>query len=74
MSKANGQIWAAFFAACNGTDSVFKLPAGWCANYPVELTTDGTTPRYWRLRSNQVHWTIKIGKIYGITFELREAM
>jgi hypothetical protein len=73
MTKAQGQVWAAFFASCDGTQNVFTFPSNVVALFPAELTTDGTTARYWRLKANQVKWTIKTGQVYGITFECREA-
>jgi hypothetical protein len=73
MSKAQGQLWAAFIRSCHGTANVFTFPAGLCALFPVELTTDGTTLRYFRLKATPPHWTIKTGQIYSITFECREA-
>jgi hypothetical protein len=74
MSQANGQLWAAFFDSLNGVSGVFQFATGVAALFPNELTTDGTTPRYWRLKAPQVHWTIKQGLIYGVTFECREAI
>ena len=74
MTLAQGQAFAAFFKSCNGTSCVFQMWASLCAIFPAELTTDGSTPRYWRLKTNKPHWTIKEGKIYGVTFEVREAL
>ncbi|MGA2270329.1 MAG: hypothetical protein ABSH44_17795 [Bryobacteraceae bacterium] len=73
MTAAQGALWAAFIESCDGVANVFQFLSGVCALFPNELTTDGTTPRYWRLKVNKVQWTIKGGKIYGLTFEIREA-
>ena len=72
MTGAQGQIWAAFIESCDGIANVFQFPSGMCVLFPNELTTDGTTPRYFRLKG-KVQWTIKRGQIYGLTFEIREA-
>ena len=73
MNAAQGQAWASFFESCDGISNVFQFASGVCSLFPNELTTDGTTPRYWRLKKNSTQWMIKKGKIYGVTFECREA-
>jgi hypothetical protein len=74
QTQANGTAgWVAFFKACKGTACVFTFPPALCVSFPEELTTDGTTARYWRLKGSSVKWSIKAGKIYGVTFECREA-
>jgi hypothetical protein len=73
MNQATGQAWVAFLKALSGIVNVFQFPSAVAAAFPETLTTDGTTQRVWRLKANQVKWTIKAGKIYGLTFEVREA-
>jgi hypothetical protein len=53
---------------------VFQFPSPVCAAFPELYMADGTTPRYWRMKQNQVKWSIKVASIYGISFECREAM
>ena len=72
MTAAQGALWAAFIESCDGVSNVFQFPAGVCALFPNELTKDGM-PRYWRLKDNKAQWTIKKGKFYSLTFEVREA-
>jgi hypothetical protein len=74
MDTSDGQNWTAFLESCNGMANVFTFPSGVCSAYPNELTTDGTTPRYFRLKSNSSKWQIKQGGIYSIVFEFREAI
>jgi hypothetical protein len=74
MTHTDGSAWAAFFKSLDGTACVFTFPSALCSLYPDEMTVDGTNPRYWRLKGNSIKWTIKPGQIYGVTFEIREAI
>lgn len=74
MSYAQAQNWTIFLTACNGPTNPFSFPTAVCASFPYELTTDGTTPRLFRLKGNQAGWSIKEGKMYSVTFEFREAI
>lgn len=74
MTKAQAAAWVAFLKLAKGPLCVFQFPAAVCAAFPESLTTDGSTPRYWRLKSTQAKWSIKLGPIYGLTFEVREAL
>jgi hypothetical protein len=73
MSKTDGQTWATFLQSLDGPACVFQLPSGFASTFPVELETSGSS-RYWRLKGNSQKWSIKEGQIYGITFEVREAI
>lgn len=74
MTFANAQNWTNFITACNGPVNTFAFGTAACAAFPYELTTDGTTPRLFRLSSNEVSWSIILGKFYSLTFEIREAL
>jgi hypothetical protein len=73
MSSSAGQAWVTFLTSLEGMAGVFQFPSAICAQFPKELTSDGTTPRYWRLKSNSAKWSIKRGSIYYFVFEIREA-
>ena len=74
MSKTTAQIWITFLKSCAGIVNVFQFPSAIAAAFPESLTTDGTTQRYWRLKANEIKWSIKPGQVYtGLTFEIREA-
>lgn len=74
MTQAKAQIVIAFLKSLNGIVNVFQFPGTLCSKYPESLTSDGTTPRYWRLKGNVTKWSIKPGAAYPpITFEIREA-
>ena len=70
----DAQHWTAFITLLQGMTNVFHFGAEVCATFPTELTTDGSTPRYWRLKANSTKWAIKPGLIYTLTFEIREAI
>ena len=67
-------LWATFIESLNGVTGVFQFGAAICAAYPNELTSDGTTPRYWCLKNNKVQWTRKLGGFMSLTFECREVL
>lgn len=73
LTQAQGEAIVAFLRSLNGMLKVFQFPAGFCAAFPSILTTDGSTPRYWRLKSNATKWSVGLGPVYSITYELREA-
>jgi hypothetical protein len=74
MKQTAATAWVTFLKQCNGVASVFQFPAALAAQYPETLTSDGTNQRWWRLKTNQSKWSIKIASIYGISFEIREAI
>jgi hypothetical protein len=75
MNLTNGQLWAAFITALDGIANVFQFSTALCTLMPVELTSDGTTPRFWCLKPpGRVQWHVKPGMIYSLTFEIREAL
>ena len=74
MYKETAQPWIEFLENCKGSANVFTFPSGVCTTFPNELTTDGTSPRYYRLKSNTAKWSIKTGDLYSIVFEVREAI
>jgi hypothetical protein len=75
MTAIQAQAWLTFLESLKGPTCVFTFPAGVCSQFPNELTTDGSAPRYWRLKSNSVKWSVKPGSVYdGITFECREVI
>lgn len=74
MTKANAQAWVTFLRDLKGMNGVFQFSATLCAQFTQELTTDGTTPRYFRLKQNQTKWHVRPGIFYAVTFEIREAL
>jgi hypothetical protein len=74
MTQSKATPWITFLQSLNGIVNVFQFPAGLAAQYPESFTSDGTNQRYWRLKSNTTSWSIKPVSIYGLTFEIREAI
>lgn len=75
MAAATAQAWVTFLKSLEGPACVFQFPGSVCSGFPLELTTDGSTPRYWRLKpGSPAHWQVGIGPVYSLTFEIREAI
>lgn len=74
MTTATAGPWATFIESLNGVANVFQFGASICAAYPNELTSDGTTPRYWCLKGNRVQWTRHLGGYMTLDFEIREVL
>jgi hypothetical protein len=75
MTYSDFGAWSTFIKSLNGMANVFQFPSAVCAAFPNELTTDGTTPQTWRLKSNNsVKWTIKPGSVvFGLVIDVRQA-
>jgi hypothetical protein len=73
MDFADAQPWLEFFNALNGMANVFTFPSAVCTAFPLEFTTDGTTARHFRLKSNSSKWSVSRGKIYTFGMDIREA-
>jgi len=74
LLKSQATAWVNFLIALKGPINVFQFTAAFAAAYAESLTSDGTTQRYWRLKSNEMRWSIHKASLYGITFECREAL
>lgn len=78
MASATAQAWISFITGCNGPANTFFFPPAACNLALFELTYDqvvnSTQPRIFRLKGNEVSWSIKEGRIYSLTFEIREAL
>ena len=76
LSDATAQAWITFFRALKGQACVFQFTSAMQAAFPASIG-DGLSPvggRYWRLKQNSVKWSLSLGKIYGVTFEIVEAL
>ena len=78
MDSATAQAWSSFITGLNGPVNTLIFPVNVCNLFPFELTYDqvfnSTNPRIFRLKGNQVTWSVKEGRIYTLTFEIREAL
>jgi hypothetical protein len=72
LTQTQATNWVNFLKALKGINGVFQFGATVCAAYPESLT-NGTTPRYWRLKPGPSKWSVKLGSVYRIDFEIREA-
>lgn len=76
MTDTDAQEWLAFLRALQGIANVFQFTSAFAAKYPESITagTSPPQPRYWRLKSNTRKWSINDSRLYGISFEIREAI
>lgn len=74
MDFSDAQPWLEFFQALNGMANVFTFSSATCTAFPIEFTTDGTTPMHFRLKSNNSKWSVNRGQIYTFGMEIRQAI
>jgi hypothetical protein len=72
MTASQWSSWETFFDSCKGQVCVFVVPF-YTLNTTV-FTTDGTTQRYFRLKTNSTKYSIQTGNIYHVVFEIRSAI
>jgi hypothetical protein len=70
LTQAQASAWMAFLVACRGIACVFQLQPFLVSLFPSGLAPGG----YWRLKSNQNKWSVTPAIIYGMQFEIREAI
>jgi hypothetical protein len=69
LTDAQAQPWISFLFALKGMANVFQFTPEFTAAYPASLGD-----RFWRLKSNQRSWSINGQRLYGISFEIIEAL
>ncbi len=69
LTDAQAIEWIAFLRDLKGVANVFQFTAEFAAAYP-----DSVGDRYWRLKSNQRKWSITEARLYGIQFDIMEAL
>jgi hypothetical protein len=71
MRATTAADWIDFLIACKGTACVFAISnTTFLAMVPSAANPVG----YWRLKSNQAKWSITEAVLYGINFDMREAL
>lgn len=70
MNYANFQNWIAFLKSLDGSANVFQFTSAFQAAYPNDVGAGV----YWRLKENTVTYNLDIGKIYRVSFEIRQAI
>lgn len=67
----DGPAWVDFLISCKGMACVFQIAnTTFSGLIPAAADTNG----YWRLKNNSPKWSVNEGTIYGMTFEIREAI
>lgn len=75
LTDAQAQDWIAFLFALQGMANVFQFTSAFAAAYPASVKTGSPlAQRYWRLKSNQRKWSVSEARVYGIQFEIIEAI
>jgi hypothetical protein len=71
MTQAQAADWVTFLRACKGQACVFQLSNEKFAS----LVPAGAVPAgYWCMKTNAQKWSITEGIIFGLQFEIREAI
>jgi hypothetical protein len=73
MDFQAGENWHYFLDLLRGPVNVFQFPTAVTTAFPYTLTSNGTTPQYFRLTNKPYDLEIKEGPIYYINFEIRQA-
>ena len=68
MTKADAQAWIQFLRDLDGVANVFRFSAAAEAAFP-EIGS-----RYWRLKVNTRKWSVSLGQIYTLRFDIMEAL
>jgi hypothetical protein len=69
LTYAQAQAWVTFLRNLKGVAGVFQFGSAFTAAYSADLGT-----RYWRLKSNARKWSVTNARLYGIQFDVREAL
>lgn len=71
MSETAAQAWVSFLLACKGQAGVFQLAnTAFAGRVPAGTVAGG----YWRLKNNVNKWSVTDAMIYGLQFDIREAI
>ena len=70
MQASTASPWIAFLIACKGPVCVFQLPSSLAALIPSGMAPGG----YWRLKNTANKWSVQPLPLYGLHFEIREAI
>jgi hypothetical protein len=74
MAWVTAQAWVQFLRDLQGMKNVFKFNDAFRAAYPNDLNNADTSARYWRLKDNTRKWSVSDARVYGIQFDVREAL
>lgn len=71
MDATEALPWVDFLIACKGQACVFQLANATLASLiPAAANVNG----YWRMKINSLKWSVNDGLIYGMQFDIREAI
>jgi hypothetical protein len=70
MTETQATNWITFLMNCRGQANVFQLPTFLAAFIPSGAVPGG----YWRMKSNRLKWSVSQAVLFGLQFEIREAI
>lgn len=70
LTQSQADEWLAFLISCRGPLCVFQLSPALAALVPTGIAPAG----YWRLKDNANKWSVTPIPIYGLHFNIREAL
>jgi hypothetical protein len=71
MTGTDATAWTTFLLACKGPACVFQISNSTFAGLVPAATVPGG---YWRLKTNVNKWSVNDALLYGLQFEMREAI
>lgn len=69
LTKAQAQAWVQWLRDLNGMANVFQFGTAFDVAY-----NESVKSKYWRLKSNTRKWSISEARMYGIQFDIQEAL
>lgn len=69
LTATQAEDWITFLRDLKGMANVFQFGAAFAAAYSSSIGS-----RYWRLKSNQRKWSVGEARVFGIQFEVMEAL
>jgi hypothetical protein len=70
LTATQSANWVTFLLSCRGQANVFQLPP-FLAGFVPSGAVPGT---YWRMKQNSLKWSITQAILFGIQFDIREAI
>ena len=70
LSQSQANTWLAFLISCRGPMCVFQLPSLLAGLVPSGMAPNG----YWRLKNTANKWSVTLPLLYGLHFDIREAL
>lgn len=70
LTQTQATAWLSFLISCRGPMCVFQLPSTLASLVPTGVAPGG----YWRLKDNANKWSVQPIPLFGLHFNIREAL